>query len=527
VTVIPRRSVRRAALRRTSAAAGALVLVTSLASCTFGKSDPEPKPLDSASASTGSSSTPEPTATTDPALAKYYDQTLDWSTCRSTMRCAELTVPLDYAKPDGDTITLSVLEVPATGDNPIGAMLVNPGGPGGSGVDYAANATHYFGEPLRQSFDIVGFDPRGVGRSTPIDCLTDQQLDTFVASDPDPDTSAEMRQADQMMTQFGQGCLQRSGDLTRHVSTEEAARDMDILRGALGQEKMVYFGASYGTFLGATYADLFPERVGRMVLDGAIDPTMDLVDTSLVQAKGFEVALRAYVQNCVDNGGCYLGNDVDSAMLTIRNFLDQVDKKPLPGSGGRMLTEGEAVLGIWAPLYNRDYWSALDTALSQALNGNGATLLSFADAYVSRGPNGYLDNSSEALYAVNCLDNDESVSDAEVKKLEPKFEEASPTFGRVFDYGLTACRNWSVHSGKGPEKLTAPGAAPIMVIGTTRDPATPLEWAEALANQLESAVLVRRDGDGHTGYGAGNQCVDDTVESYLVSGTVPDGTVDC
>jgi hypothetical protein len=245
-----------------------------------------------------------------------------------------------------------------------------------------------------------------------------------------------------------------------------------------------------------------------------------------VQAEGFEVALQAYVENCVDDGDCLLGGSVDEALQTIRDLLDQVDAEPLP-AGDRMLTQGLAVLGIWAPLYNRDYWSALDAALAEALGGSGATLLSFADSYVGRGPDGYMDNSSEALYAVNCLDNDESVTLEEAAQLEDRFREASPTFGRVFAFGLTACRSWSVHTGKGPAELNAEGAAPILVVGTSRDPATPLSWAEALAEQLDSGVLVRRDGDGHTGYLAGNECVDEVVESYLISGETPEDTVDC
>jgi pimeloyl-ACP methyl ester carboxylesterase len=492
-----------------------LLLASALSACTLSDTDPSPEPLEST------------TVEADAALARYYDQSIEWTECREGMECADVEVPLDYATPDGKVITLSVLKVPAERDDPVGALLVNPGGPGGSGVDYAAGAEDYFGDALRSSFDIVGFDPRGVATSTPIDCLTDEQLDAFIASDPDPDTAQEVRFSDRLMRGFGRGCLQRSGDLTRHMSTEEAARDMDILRGVLGQNRLVYFGASYGTYLGATYADLFPERVGRLVLDGAIDPTMDSVETSLVQAEGFEVALEAYVANCVDSGDCFLGGSVEEGLETIRGLLDRADADPLPGDGERVLTQGLAVLGIWAPLYNRDYWPALDAALSAALSGEGRTLLSFADSYVGRGPDGYIDNSSEALYAVNCLDHDEAVTYQEAQELEDEFLAASPTFGRVFAFGLTACGQWSVHTGKGPKELTAPGAAPIMVVGTSRDPATPLSWAEALAEQLESGVLVRRDGDGHTGYLAGNECVDDVVESYLVSGEVPKDTVDC
>jgi pimeloyl-ACP methyl ester carboxylesterase len=499
----------------------AALTVAASVSCSSGSEKPELSavPLESPSEVTGAG---------EPGLQRYYEQEVAWSACREVMECAEVEVPLDYADPDGEPITLSLLRVPASEeDQRIGSLLVNPGGPGGSGVDYAANAEVYFGAELRAAFDIVGFDPRGVVRSTPIDCVTDAELDAFIASDPDPDTPREARQSDALLRQFGQGCLERSGDLTRHVSTEEAARDMDVIRAVLGEPKLTYFGASYGTFLGATYADLFPERVGRMVFDGAIDPSLSSVETSLVQAEGFEVALEAYVANCVESGDCYLGSTTEDGMAAVRTLLEQLDAEPISGDGERELTEGLAVLGIWAPLYNRDNWSVLDSGLSQALDGDGRTLLLLADQYVSRGPDGYLDNAPEALYAVNCLDSGEAVSLEEARAQEEAFLEVSSVFGRIFAFGLSACGSWPVQSGKQPQALDAAGADPILVVGTSRDPATPLAWAEALAEQLESGVLVTRDGDGHTGYSAGNDCVDDVVEKYLVAGEVPDGDVDC
>lgn len=516
--------------RRLRGAVVVLLLVAGAAtSCSFGRADrPKLHAKRVPSASTHAAGSSPATPTVAPRLARYYDQQVDWTECRDGDRCAQIQVPLDYARPAGEAITLSLLKVPATDPGQrIGSLVVNPGGPGASGVDYAAQADNYFGSEVRAAFDIVGFDPRGVGSSTPIDCLSDSRLDRYIASDPDPDTRAESRDGYAMMQSFGRGCLRRSGDLTRHVSTEDAARDMDVIRSVLGENRLSYFGASYGTFLGATYADLFPDRVGRMALDGAVDPSEDLIRMSLVQARGFQVALDSYVQNCVDGGGCYLGNTESRALATIRDFLQQVDAKPIAGSGDRRLTEGLAVLGIWLPLYNRDYWSLLDTALGAALKGNGAGLLSLADAYTGRGPDGFSDNSVEALYSVNCLDDDQFVTRRSLHRLVPAFEKASPTFGRVFAYGLTACGAWPVQSGKAPHKLRAPGAPPILVIGTSRDPATPLTWAKSLARQLQSGVLVTRDGDGHTGYRAGNSCVDDTVEKYLVSGVVPKGTVHC
>jgi pimeloyl-ACP methyl ester carboxylesterase len=512
----PRRAVVAAAL--------AVCAPFALAGCDAFTSDDPALPEPSLSASPVEPADPDEEA--EPDLTRFYEQELDWEACGDN-DCAELEVPLDYAEPDGETITLEVLRVRARDkDRRVGSLVVNPGGPGSSGVDYATNAASYFGSEVQRAFDIVGFDPRGVGRSTPLDCLTDAQLDTLVAADPDPETAAEVARSDRLVRRLGQGCVDRTGELAGHVSTAEAARDIDVLRAALGDAELSYFGASYGTFLGATYAELFPDRVGRMVLDGALDPSLSSLELNLVQAKGFETALRAYVARCVDRGGCFLGGSVDAGTQRIRQLLDQVDRQPLR-AGGRILTEGNAVLGIWAPLYNEGFWDILDNALRSAFGGDGAPLLSLSDAYVSRGAEGYLNNSLEALYAVNCLDHDDAIPSSEVAQHLPRFEKASPTFGRIFAYGLSGCAQWPIHTGRTPAEIAASGAAPIMVVGTTRDPATPLEWAEALAEQLESGVLVRRDGDGHTGYLAGNECVDSAVESYLVSGTVPKGTVDC
>jgi len=524
---------RRPHLRLLGASALPVVLSVVLSGCALDLSlapDGEAAPSPSLSSSPlPSEESPSPDGDDGGAtLAGFYEQDVDWERCRSRLECAEIEVPLDYDEPAGRTITLSLLRVPAESRRQrVGSLLVNPGGPGASGVDFAANAGAYFGSELRRVFDIVGFDPRGIGRSTPVQCLDDDALDAFVAADPDPDTPAEVTAGDRLVREFGEGCVAESGELASHVSTQEAARDIDIIREVVGDRRLSYFGASYGTLLGATYADLFPENVGRMVLDGAIDPSLSSIEMSLVQARGFEVALRAYVGACVERGGCFLGGTVDQGTQRIRRFLDEVERTPLPAGNGRTLEVGNAVLGIWAPLYNKSYWPTLDASLEAAFEGRGEFLMALSDAYTSRGPDGYADNSLEALYAVNCLDHSDPISSAEVAALVPRFERASPTFGAIFAYGLSGCAQWPVKGEGGRGALTAAGAAPILVIGTSRDPATPLVWAEALAEQLDSGVLVSRDGDGHTGYNAGNDCVDDVVESYLVAGVVPDGDVRC
>ncbi|GAB3790287.1 alpha/beta hydrolase [Nocardioides ungokensis] len=476
--------------------------------------------------------TPEPSATRapSPGLARFYTQRLDWSSCRDGDLCARLTVPLDYQHLDGRTIDLALLKVPAQDPaQRIGSLVVNSGGPGAPGTDYAAGASQAFGQPLLDRFDIVGFDPRGTGSSDPVDCLSNAQLDGYVAADPSPDTAAERATYAGILRTFGRGCVQRSGDLAAHVSTVEAARDMDVLRAALGESRLTYFGASYGTKLGATYADLFPHRAGRLVLDGAVDLSIGPRELALEQAGGFETALRAYVQDCVDHtDGCFLGSTLDEGLAKISSLLTRIDAQPLPTSSDRQLQIGNAFYGIALPLYDRQYWYVLSAALQQAMSGDGSTLLKLSDLYNSRDDSGgYGNNLIEALYAISCLDDPTAISPAQVPAELPAFEKVSPTFGDVFAWGLTTCDGWQVKSGARDRSVHAKGAPPIVVIGTTRDPATPMKWAVDLAHQLDSGVLIRRDGDGHTGYHAGNECVDRAVEGYLIDGTVPKDGLSC
>ena len=465
----------------------------------------------------------------EPDLQPFYSQTIAWQPCESNgdFDCATLEVPVDYADPSRETIDLALLRVPAGGE-PIGSLVVNPGGPGAPGTDYASAAGLVFRRPLLESFDVVGFDPRGTGRSAPVDCLTDPELDEYIAADPDPDTAAEERDFARTVRSIGAGCAAKSGDILGHVTTIEAARDMDVLRAALGEETLTYLGASYGTKLGATYAELFPERVGRLVLDGAVDVSLDNQQVSLDQAVGFETALRAYVENCLDvTDNCFLGESVEEGLGTISDFLASVDERPIP-AGDRELRVGNAFYGIVAPLYNRDYWLLLSTALTSAMDGDGTALIQLSDVYTSREPGGgFKDNSMEAIYAINCLDDPSAVAVSDIPAEFDAFDAASPTFGRVFAWGLAGCGGTRVKSSEEPIDIRAEGAAPILVLGTTRDPATPLKWAEALADQLDSGVLVRRDGDGHTAYNQGNECVDTAVEDYLLEGVVPDDRTDC
>jgi pimeloyl-ACP methyl ester carboxylesterase len=308
----------------------------------------------------------------------------------------------------------------------------------------------------------------------------------------------------------------------------EAAKDMDILRAALGDGALNYLGSSYGTKLGATYAELFPDRVGRFVLDGAVDVSLGTRELTLQQAEGFERALEAYAADCVASSvGCFLGDTVPEVLDTISSLIDRIAAEHLP-AGDRELTAGNAFYGMAVTLYSRNYWVLLTQALRSALGGDGEPLMMLADAYAARNADGsFQNNSMEAFFAISCLDDPWSIPATRVPAQFPVFEKASPVFGKVFAWTLTSCRGFTPRSDQPVPTIRAEGAAPIVVIGTTRDPATPFAWAVALARQLDSGVLLRRNGDGHTGYHVGNSCIDDAVESYLVSGIVPAPRTSC
>lgn len=430
-------------------------------------------------------------------------------------------MPLDYQHPDGQAITLELKRSPAT--NPAkrrGSLFINPGGPGGSGIDYLDYVN--LDSSVTSVYDVVGFDPRGVGRSTPVDCVSNSGLDVYVASDPTPDNTAEVQSFQTLWTHFTQGCVQRSGPLLAHVSTIEVARDLDILRALVGDKRLNYFGASYGTYIGATYAALFPTHVDRMVLDGAIDPIASPHTSELNQAAGFEEALTSYLSYCVAQGECPLGNTVDTARQRLIDLFKQIDAHPLPTANGRQVTEGLAFLGVIVPLYSRDNWSYETQALREAVNGSGNTLLVLSDLYTDRQPDGsYKDNAMEVQSAVNCLDHPEHETVAQIEAGRQQFLKASPTFGAAAMWWPYACSNWPVRSSEPPPDYSAKGAPPILVVGTTRDPATPYQQAVNLANELSSGVLLSRNGDGHTAYSSGNACIDGAVDTYLVTGKPP------
>ncbi|MGW8972113.1 alpha/beta hydrolase [Streptomyces platensis] len=464
-------------------------------------------------------------AATPAALRPYYDQKLSWHPCGvAGFECATMKAPLDYSKPSADTdLKLAVARKKATGPgSKIGSLQVNPGGPGGSAIEYLQQ---YAPQPaaVRARYDMVAMDPRGVGRSAPVECLTDKQMDRYTQTDVTPDSPAEVNELTSAYRSFAKGCASRAGQLLRHVSTIEAARDMDVLRAVLGDKKITFVGASYGTFLGATNAGLYPSRVGRMVLDGAMNPEIDSRTVNLNQTAGFDTAFRAFAADCIKHEDCPLGTkSVDDAGRQLSALFKKLDAHPVATGEERKLTESLATTGVVAAMYDQRAWPVLREYLAQTQAGNGRGLLTLSDSYYERDPNGTYANQMYANPAVNCLDLAPAFhSPAQVRAALPSFRKASPVFGENFAWAALNCAYWPVKPTGTTQRIEAKGAAPILVVGTTRDPATPYIWAKALAAQLSSATLLTYEGDGHTAYGRGSTCIDKTINNYLLHGTVP------
>ena len=515
--------------RRLAGLGAAVALILTLGACGDSSDlgeDPdatEPTVADETADSPDETDAPEIDAAS---LDDFYTQELEWSPC-GNHECAMAAMPIDYSDPTGDTVSIALEKQPADGE-PLGTIFVNPGGPGGSGVDFVEQVATEFRPEVLERYDIVGFDPRGVGLSDPVDCYDTEELDEFISVDPTPDNDQEEQGALEATKEFAAACLETTGDLLAHVSTIEVARDLDVLRGVVGDETLTYYGASYGTTLGSTYAELFPDKVGRMVLDGATDPSLSAEESNRSQAAGFQLALEAYLDECLTQEDCPFTGDRQAALDQIEELLAGLDEDPLPtGDEERPLTESLGFFGIAVTLYSEDSWPYLSDGLALALEGDGSALLQFADIYFSRENGEFADNSAEVIFAVNCLDEPLSLSVEDIEASVPEYEKASPTFGRVFAWSMLGCSNWPVTTTEERITIDAAGAAPIVVIGTTGDPATPYEEAVALADQLESGVLVTRVGDGHTAFGAGNQCVDSAVDAYYLEGTVPEDGLEC
>ena len=461
-------------------------------------------------------------------LLPFYSQELEWSDCGPGFDCTDVTAPLDWENPGAGEISLSVVRHRAEG-TPVGSLLTNPGGPGASGVDLILDSLDFaVGPALIENYDVIGFDPRGVGASTAVTCYDAPEMDDYLYGIPSAARGTAEWEAELLAGHkaFAEACEANSDGILPHITTINSARDMDLIRAVLGDKELNYLGFSYGTFLGATYAKLYPEKAGRLVLDGAIDPAVPGLEVGATQALGFESALRAYMQDCLDSGECPFNGTVDEAMADLGALLASVDRSPLESGDGRMLGADSLMTGIIAALYSQDSWSYLTQALSEALQGDPTTAFFLADFYNGRENGTYIDNSAEAFRAYNCMDYPVEDDPAAEAASEAEIAEGAPTIAPYWT-GPDPCEVWPYPPTGTRGEITAEGAGPIVVVGTTNDPATPYEWSESLANQLEEGVLITRVGEGHTGYNKGNACVDDAVEAFLLDDVVPEDGLRC
>ncbi|MCM1977053.1 MULTISPECIES: alpha/beta hydrolase [unclassified Streptomyces] len=445
-------------------------------------------------------------------------------------QCATMKAPLDWDDPEGDTIDLALIRAESSGraSERIGSLVFNFGGPGGSGVttlpafgeDYAA---------LRTRYDLVSFDPRGVGRSAPVECENDQQLDAYFQQDATPDDAEERTELLDNTKEFNAACEENSGKVLPQVRTTDAARDMDLMRQVLGDDKLYYFGISYGTELGGVYAHLFPKRVGRAVFDAVVDPTQTPEQGSLGQARGFQRALDNFAEDCTSKvEDCPIGDTAQDVKDRIAKLLADLDRKPLPGIFPRDLTQTAATNGIAQALYSQDFWEYLTQGLEQAYDGDGRILMLLSDSMNGRNENGEYSNITAANVAINCADDKPRYTTEFVESKLPEFRAASPLFGDYLAWGMLSCTDWAVPGAADHPDVSAPGAAPILVVGNTGDPATPYEGARKMVRALGEGVGVELTykGQGHGAYDSGNRCVQSAVNGYLLEGKVPPaGTV--
>lgn len=451
-------------------------------------------------------------------MSGYRGQQLNWQACGANRRCAQVLVPLDYGKPEKQAITLALKQKAATVSPRLGTLFINPGGPGGSGVGYVDQ----FLTTGLEAYDIVGWDPRGVGQSTPVTCVNGNDLDRYLSMDASPDDQAERQALIDQTRAFASSCLKQSGPLLAHVSTVETVRDLDLLRGLVGDTRINYFGSSYGTRIGALYAQLYPAKVGRLVLDGAVNITDD---ESVTQLEGFERALGQFAAWCADQKRCRLGDTRAEVLESIRALWQRLDQQPLP-AGWRQLTQQLGVSAVIYLLYqDQQAWKVLADALTLAVSDrDGRYLLALADEFNNRGKDGQFGQLNYGFPAVRCLDSqDASVTEAD-RDLEKAIAKA-PIVGPYSGPDLV-CPLWPVASAPPAPKITGQGAAPIVVIGTTGDPATPYEYAVGMAKQLDSGVLVTYRGDGHLAYRR-SHCVQRLVINYLTLDRLPSDDTTC
>ncbi len=467
--------------------------------------------------------------------------TINWKSCQSealkispsfpksmTATCGSVTVPADWSKAkdgkatDGKTLDIQMVRIHLNSQtDPIGTVLMNPGGPGGSGFDFAVRIASQM-TALMARFDIIGFDPRGVGRSNPVDCMSDADLDTYYGYEPDPVSDPDFQALVTLDKKLGDACGAKYGADLKLFSTEQAARDIDAIRTGLGEDKINYLGFSYGTLLGATYAQLFPTKFRAMVLDGAVDPTATPTAASEGQAMGFERAFTDFSTWCKAHASqCPIANDPRGQVV---NALAKAQTAPVTGSDGRKATSGWVFLAVVSSLYDQEAWPYMAQAIANLARGDTRYLFLLADSYADRDANGHYSNTTDAFNAVSCTDG-AFPGVAEIRGLQSQWRTKYPLFGASLATGLLNCAEWPAAKDPFPTGK-ASGAPPIVVVGTTGDPATPYESTAKLATMLGVGHVVTWQGEGHTAY-LSTQCVRDAVNRYFIDLTVPQEGFTC
>jgi len=472
-----------------------------------------------------------PAENTEDPLAPYLGQEVQWSDCGAGAECATVMAPLDWDNPGvGEDVSLAVSRHSATGQA-LGSLFVNPGGPGASGYEFVLDTVDFaVSEVLRESFDVIGWDPRGVNFSSPVSCAaTDAELDYFffgeLEAQPDtPEWDAELLAES---IRFGQECQANTGELLEFVDTLSTVRDLDLLRHLVGDEQLNYLGYSYGTLIGALYIDTFPEKVGRMVLDGPVDPGASQFDLVVNQHRGFEEALEAYLVECDLTNSCPFAGSLEQRLRGVSDLYDELEQNPLRHADGRLIDDGMLRTAMVTTLYAQSSWPFLTQMFEELQEGVTDTAIFLVDFYYDREGGVYQNNSMEAFIAINCVDYPVESDPAVLEAQADQLREAAPYTARPSGDGDLVCMNWPYPPklNKGP--VRGEGANPVVILGTTGDPATPYNWSVSLNEQLENSVLLTLVGEGHLAYDERVTCINDPVDTYFVTGDLPEDGITC
>jgi pimeloyl-ACP methyl ester carboxylesterase len=504
--------------RRASGCLAALLACVLVLGCT-----PTPAPTASPDATTATTSAaPAPSGSVEAVAPPVR-----WTECGGGFLCGDLRVPKDYANPSIGSLNVAMVRLPATDrEGRIGSLVVNPGGPGGSGVDFVRDGAPQFPASLRKRFDLVGFDPRGVNGSSAIRCI--DNLDGHAALDPSPDSKAELKALVDAAKEYAEACGSRNDATLPYLSTDAVVNDLDLIRQAVGDEKLNYLGFSYGTLIGSLYAERFPDRIRAMALDGALDPSLDLEHLRAGQAKAFETALKHFLADCADHRSCLFhgGGATTSAFDRLMKSIDKHSLPTLRVGSRRKVGPGLASSAVLGAMYSEASWPSLAAALALAERGDGSFMLLISDPFRGRKENGSYSNQQDAYTANTCLDFPAPTDIDTYTSWAKALEKTAPHFAQQIAYNDLPCAFWPMPATGRPHKVSAPGAPPIVVVGTTGDPATPYAWSKALVQQLETSTLITRRGEGHTGY-LESTCVSRAVDAYLLDLKVPKSGLTC